>query len=63
MINSCFTNFKQVCAQAVNMYNTRCPHWALNFKIPQVMRRSLKKNPLLPYLQARQKGINDNKNE
>jgi hypothetical protein len=24
------------CAQAVKMYNTGRPHWALNFKTPQV---------------------------
>jgi transposase InsO family protein len=38
LLDSCFTDFKQAkqaCVQAVKMYNTRRPHWALNFKTPQ----------------------------
>jgi transposase InsO family protein len=37
MLDSCFSNLeqaKQACTQAVKMYNTRRPHWALNFKTP-----------------------------
>jgi transposase InsO family protein len=38
MLDSCFIDFKQAkqaCDQAIKMYNTRRPHWALNFKTPQ----------------------------
>jgi transposase InsO family protein len=38
LLDSCFKSIKQAkqaCSQAIEMYNTRRPHWALNFKIPQ----------------------------
>lgn len=38
LLNSRFNNFKQAqqaCFQAIDMYNTRRPHWALNLKTPQ----------------------------
>jgi transposase InsO family protein len=38
MLDACFVDFKQAklaCKQAIEMYNNRRPHWALNFKTPQ----------------------------
>jgi transposase InsO family protein len=38
MLDSCFKDIqhaRQTCAEAIMLYNTRRPHWALNLKTPE----------------------------
>jgi transposase InsO family protein len=42
LLDATFTDYRQAaqaCREAVRLYNTRRPHWALNFKTPDTGRR------------------------
>jgi transposase InsO family protein len=42
LLDATFTDYRQAeqaCREAVRLYNTRRPHWALNFKTPEEVHR------------------------